>query len=82
MRGLSGDNAVQDWAGLAGDAYREQFGDLPNELSKLEKSYRLAPGARRQTMDLTSTVSALPGATPIEGLPDAWHWSRAVSTTT
>lgn len=29
-------------------------------------------------MDLTSTVSALPGATPIEGLPDAWHWSRAV----
>ncbi|MCZ4099380.1 hypothetical protein [Streptomyces sp. H39-C1] len=29
-------------------------------------------------MDLTSTVSALPGATPVEGLPDAWHWSRAV----
>ncbi|MCZ4097758.1 DUF6531 domain-containing protein [Streptomyces sp. H39-C1] len=45
VRGLSGNNAVQDWAGLAGDAYREQFGDLPGELGKLEKSYRLASGA-------------------------------------
>ncbi|MCZ4121138.1 RHS repeat-associated core domain-containing protein [Streptomyces sp. H39-S7] len=42
VKGLSGNNAVQDWAGLAGDAYREQFGDLPGELTKLEKSYRLA----------------------------------------
>ncbi|MCM2427775.1 DUF6531 domain-containing protein [Streptomyces sp. RKAG337] len=45
VKGLSGNNAVQDWAGLAGDAYREQFGDLPGELTKLEKSYRLASGA-------------------------------------
>ncbi|MCZ4118208.1 putative T7SS-secreted protein [Streptomyces sp. H39-S7] len=45
VRGLSGDTAVQDWAGLSGDAYREQFGDLPNELGKLEKSYRLASGS-------------------------------------
>ncbi|MCZ4096207.1 RHS repeat-associated core domain-containing protein [Streptomyces sp. H39-C1] len=45
VRGLSGNNAVQDWAGLAADAYREQFGDLPGELGKLEKSYRLASGA-------------------------------------
>ncbi|NEA69424.1 hypothetical protein G3I68_01450 [Streptomyces sp. SID13588] len=45
VRGLSGNNAVQDWAGLAADAYREQFGDLPGELDKLEKSYRLASGA-------------------------------------
>ncbi|MCZ4123101.1 DUF6531 domain-containing protein [Streptomyces sp. H39-S7] len=45
VRGLNGDNAVQDWAGLAGDEYRKQFGDLPNELGKLEKSYRLASGA-------------------------------------
>ncbi|WP_368860199.1 DUF6531 domain-containing protein [Streptomyces fildesensis] len=45
VRGLSGNNAVQDWAGLAADAYREQFGDLPGELTKLEKSYRLASGA-------------------------------------
>ncbi|MFI9105061.1 RHS repeat-associated core domain-containing protein [Streptomyces fildesensis] len=45
VKGLSGNNAVQDWAGLAADAYREQFGDLPNELTKLEKSYRLASGA-------------------------------------
>ncbi|WP_239069632.1 MULTISPECIES: DUF6531 domain-containing protein [unclassified Streptomyces] len=45
VKGLSGNNAVQDWAGLAADAYREQFGDLPGELTKLEKSYRLASGA-------------------------------------
>ncbi|MDJ0340361.1 DUF6531 domain-containing protein [Streptomyces sp. H10-C2] len=45
VRGLSGDTAVQDWAGLAGDEYRKQFGDLPGELGKLEKSYRLASGA-------------------------------------
>jgi RHS repeat-associated protein len=45
VRGLGGDTAVLDWAGLSGDAYREQFGDLPGELDKLERSYRLASGA-------------------------------------
>jgi hypothetical protein len=29
-------------------------------------------------MDLTSKVAAQPGAAPIEGLPDAWHWSRMI----
>lgn len=29
-------------------------------------------------MDLLSKVSSQPGATPIEGLPDAWHWSRMI----
>lgn len=29
-------------------------------------------------MDLTPKVSAQPGAAPIEGLPDAWHWSRVI----
>ncbi|MFD5735801.1 hypothetical protein ACFWIY_23670 [Streptomyces sioyaensis] len=29
-------------------------------------------------MDLKTELSAQPGATPIDGLPDAWHWSRAV----
>ncbi|MDJ0341171.1 RHS repeat-associated core domain-containing protein [Streptomyces sp. H10-C2] len=45
VRGLGGNNAVQDWAGLAADEYRKQFGDLPGELDKLERSYRLASGA-------------------------------------
>ncbi|MET9223834.1 putative T7SS-secreted protein, partial [Streptomyces sp. NPDC003300] len=45
VRGLSGDTVVQEWAGLSGDAYRRQFGDLPGELDKLERSYRLASGA-------------------------------------
>jgi hypothetical protein len=29
-------------------------------------------------MDLTPKVAAQPGAAPIEGMPDAWHWSRLV----
>src|SRR5882757_11585023 len=45
VRGLDGDSAVQGWMGLSGDAYRQQFGDLPSELDKLEGSYRLASGA-------------------------------------
>jgi hypothetical protein len=28
--------------------------------------------------DLTAKVSAQPGAAPIDGLPDAWHWSRMI----
>src|SRR5947208_632084 len=45
VRGLGGDSAVQEWAGLSGDEYRSQFGDLPGELEKLEKSYRMAGSA-------------------------------------
>ncbi|WP_328914451.1 MULTISPECIES: DUF6531 domain-containing protein [unclassified Streptomyces] len=45
VRGLGGDTAVQEWAGLSGEEYRSQFGDLPGELDKLERSYRLASGA-------------------------------------
>jgi len=29
-------------------------------------------------MDLTFKVAAQPGAASIEGLPDAWHWSRVI----
>jgi RHS repeat-associated protein len=45
VRGLNGDTVIQQWAGLSGDEYRRQFGDLPGELDKLERSYRLASGA-------------------------------------
>ncbi|SFE75530.1 RHS repeat-associated core domain-containing protein [Actinacidiphila alni] len=45
VKGLNGDTAVQEWAGLSGDAYRDQFGELPGRLDKLERSYRLASGA-------------------------------------
>ncbi|MEU6854033.1 DUF6531 domain-containing protein [Actinacidiphila alni] len=45
VKGLNGDTAVQEWAGLSGDAYRSQFGELPGRLDKLERSYRLASGA-------------------------------------
>jgi RHS repeat-associated protein len=45
VRGLNGDSVIQEWAGLSGDEYRTQFGDLPGELDKLERSYRLASGA-------------------------------------
>ncbi|WP_405730620.1 DUF6531 domain-containing protein [Streptomyces sp. NBC_01537] len=45
IRGLSGDSAVQTWTGLSGDEYRRQFDDLPGELDKLERSYRLCGDA-------------------------------------
>jgi hypothetical protein len=28
-------------------------------------------------VDLSATFAAIPGATPVEGLPDAWFWSHA-----
>jgi len=45
IRGLSGDSAVQSWTGLTADEYRSQFDDLPGELDKLERSYRLCGDA-------------------------------------
>jgi RHS repeat-associated protein len=45
IRGLEGDSAVQEWVGQSGDAYREQFGETPGELTKLERSYRMAGDA-------------------------------------
>ncbi|MFF2808125.1 hypothetical protein ACFVT2_13195 [Streptomyces sp. NPDC058000] len=29
-------------------------------------------------MDLTSKLAAQPGAEPVPGVPDAWHWSRMI----
>lgn len=45
IKGLSGDSALLSWVGSSGDAFREQFGDLPKELDKLERSYRMAGDA-------------------------------------
>jgi YD repeat-containing protein len=45
IRGLSGDSAVQAWTGLSGDEYRRHFDDIPGELNKLERSYRLCGDA-------------------------------------
>ncbi len=42
IRGLAGDSALLDWVGLSGDAFRQQYGDLPKDLDKLESSYRMA----------------------------------------
>ncbi len=45
IRGLAGDSVLLGWIGLSGDAFRQQYGDLPKDLDKLENSYRLASGA-------------------------------------
>jgi RHS repeat-associated protein len=45
IRGLAGDTTLLDWVGLSGDAFRQQYGDLPKDLDKLERSYRMASGA-------------------------------------
>jgi hypothetical protein len=34
VRGLDGDTVIQQWAGLSGDEYRRQFGDLPGGLDQ------------------------------------------------
>ncbi|MGK5642072.1 putative T7SS-secreted protein [Streptomyces sp. URMC 126] len=45
IRGLAGDSAVQTWTGESGDAYRQHFDELPGELAKLERSYRMCSQA-------------------------------------
>ncbi|MEW2522923.1 DUF6531 domain-containing protein [Actinacidiphila alni] len=58
VKGLNGDTAVQEWAGLSGDAYRSQFGELPGRLDKLERSYRLASGALEDYWPKLETAQA------------------------
>ncbi|MDI6105612.1 RHS repeat-associated core domain-containing protein [Actinoplanes sp. NEAU-A12] len=42
---LQGDGAVLTWIGQSGDAFREQFGELPEQLRKVHDSHRMAGDA-------------------------------------
>ncbi|AEV84534.1 RhsC-like protein [Actinoplanes sp. SE50] len=42
---LQGDGAVLTWIGQSGDAFREQFGELPAQLRKVYDSHRMAGDA-------------------------------------
>ncbi|GAA2543090.1 hypothetical protein GCM10010435_08710 [Winogradskya consettensis] len=42
---LQGDGAVLTWVGLSGDAFREQFGDFPNQVNKLYQSHLMVGDA-------------------------------------
>ncbi|WP_168220688.1 DUF6531 domain-containing protein [Streptomyces sp. RFCAC02] len=45
IRGLAGDSAVQEWAGLSADAFRDEFDGVPENLTKLQDSYDLCAQA-------------------------------------
>jgi hypothetical protein len=42
---LAGDSAIMSWVGLSGDAFREQFGNFPDQLRKLYTSHEMAGDA-------------------------------------
>lgn len=42
---LQGDGAVLTWVGLSGDAFREQFGEFPEQLRKLYTSHQIVGDA-------------------------------------
>ena len=42
VESLQGDGAVLTWIGLSGDAFREQFGEFPEQLRKLYNSHQMA----------------------------------------
>lgn len=45
VQSLQGDGAVLTWIGLSGDAFREQFGEFPEQLRKLYASHEMAGDA-------------------------------------
>ncbi|RMI42045.1 hypothetical protein EBN88_10010 [Streptomyces triticirhizae] len=45
IRGMAGERAMLDWAGLSADAFRREFDDVPGNLTKLEDSYSLCAQA-------------------------------------
>ncbi|MFI7601911.1 RHS repeat-associated core domain-containing protein [Actinoplanes sp. NPDC049681] len=45
VESLQGDGAVLTWIGQSGDAFREQFGEFPDQLRKLYTSHRMVGDA-------------------------------------
>ncbi|MDT0267680.1 RHS repeat-associated core domain-containing protein [Streptomyces sp. DSM 44915] len=45
IRGMAGERAMLDWAGLSADAFRREFDGVPDNLTKLEESYSLCSQA-------------------------------------
>ncbi|SOD60131.1 hypothetical protein SAMN06297387_10224 [Streptomyces zhaozhouensis] len=41
IRGMAGERAMLEWAGLSADAFRREFDGVPDNLTKLEDSYSL-----------------------------------------
>lgn len=45
VESLQGDGALLAWVGKSGDAFREQFGDFPNQVNKLYRSHLMTGDA-------------------------------------
>ncbi|GAA2515594.1 RHS repeat-associated core domain-containing protein [Winogradskya humida] len=55
---LQGDGAVLTWVGLSGDAFREQFGDFPNQVNKLYQSHLMVGDALETYAPTLETAQA------------------------
>jgi hypothetical protein len=45
VESLQGDGSLLTWVGLSGDAFRQQFGDFPNQVNKLYQSHLMTGDA-------------------------------------
>lgn len=45
VKGMQSEEAILSWAGLSADAFRDEFGSTPGNLTKLHTSYRIAADA-------------------------------------
>ncbi|MEW2522480.1 WXG100 family type VII secretion target [Actinacidiphila alni] len=45
VNGMQSEEAILSWAGLSADAFRDEFGSTPKNLTKLHTSYRIAADA-------------------------------------
>ncbi|GAA2475010.1 putative T7SS-secreted protein [Winogradskya humida] len=58
VESLQGDGAVLTWVGLSGDAFREQFGDFPNQVNKLYQSHLMVGDALETYAPTLETAQA------------------------
>ncbi|GAB2869812.1 hypothetical protein GCM10022245_00520 [Streptomyces mayteni] len=59
VRGMAGDRAVHDWAGLSAEAFRSEFDGVPGNLEKLRTSYDLAARALRAYWPTLETAQGM-----------------------
>jgi RHS repeat-associated protein len=58
VESLRGDDTVLTWVGLSGDAFREQFGEFPEQLRKLYDSHQMAGDALHEFAPKLETAQA------------------------
>ncbi|TDC10593.1 hypothetical protein E1265_31050, partial [Streptomyces sp. 8K308] len=59
VRGMAGDRAVLDWAGLSAEAFRSEFDGVPGNLEKLRTSYDMAARALQSYWPTLETAQGM-----------------------